>query len=265
MSEAAPETAQPAADTGQWPVLPTKTAIAIKCAALEKSTAELEAMAQGILPIKALDENGKEIVPVITTAEQATEAANFLTYGRRFLSGVDKRRLEYGAPAREFQADLNAEVALYTTRANAGINRISDALLKYQQKLRDEAAAAEKVRKEKAEKEALEAAAALEAQGNTAAANRVVEVAMSAPRRSATRAAAPPAVVSTVSGRKSTIRKDWKGEVVDLKGLLKAIVEGKVSVDGISVSQAWLNQLALAHGKEETVYGVKCFQKESLG
>lgn len=247
--------------TDQWPVLPRDTDIAVKCAVLETPTSDIEKQLLEFFPKGILDDDGKPVLPAVRDDETAAKVADYLTFARKFLQSVDKRRLAYTKPARDFQTDLNNEVGRYTNRVNAAVAEAGRYLLAYETRKREAAAKAERDAREAREKEALEQAQKLEEAGNTAAAQRVVEVAASAPRRSEIR---PTETRGMMTGRRVGIRKTWKGDLVDLKVLLQAVIDGKLSSDGIDISQAFLNRVAAAHAKTETVYGVKCYEHESL-
>lgn len=231
----------------QWPVLPKSTDIVVKCAPLEQTAAKAEDM---LAELQAL--------PV--TEESAAKLADLRTFCVRAQKGIDARRLEYTEPARTFQTELNAEVKRYTDRIDSVSKKAAATLLKHEQEKRSAEAERQRQERAKAEAEALEAAQKLQDQGNAKAAERVLDVAASAPRP----APKPTETRGEVTGKRVGIRETWSGEVATLNDLLRAVIDGKVSAEGISVSQAWLNRLAAAHRKEETVHGVRVKRTESL-
>lgn len=263
----AEESAQP--ETGlqeAWPVLPRDVDIAVKCAPLQQVVDASSTMMLALYPKDAFDEDGKlkkDVALVITDDETAAKAADFIAFSTKALKKIDDRRREYSEPARLFTTGLNTEVRLYTTPIETNKGTVGAALLAHEKEKRRKAEEAEATAKKKREDDAIEQARLLESQGNTQAATRVVEVAASAPRRSAVR---PTETRGIATGRKVGVRTSWTGSVASLTAILQAVIENKLSSDGIEISQAWLNRVATAHGKDgETIYGVLVKKNEGLG
>jgi hypothetical protein len=124
---------------------------------------------------------------------------------------------------------------------------------------RDKKAAeeAEAVRKA-AEEEALKRAEELEKAGDTAAAESVVEAASELPDTVPKAEMARGAFGSSV-GSKTT----WHAEVVDVKEFLKAIIDGKIPEDYITIVQSKLNALAVSKKVEKTNLGIRIYKKVS--
>jgi len=253
--------------TDQWPVLPSQTDIVVKCAALEKPTKQAEALGLQLVPALEDAKALLELQPIkldgveLTIEEVAAKAADYLTYCSKTITVIDTRRKAYTERARNFVTDMNAEVDRYVTRIKTSKSRIEGILLRYEQKKRAAEQERLKQEKEKRDKDALDAAQKLQEQGLHESANRVIEVATSAPRRAAVR---PVETRGENTGRRLGMRTTWTGSVMTLNTILQAVIDGKLSADGITVSQAWLNRIAIAHAKEEVFLGVKCEKKESL-
>lgn len=252
---------------GQWPVMPKDTEIAVKCAALAPTVAKAQELLLSLYPDDQFEEvDGKRVLKngatlVISDEETASRAQDLVTHCTKALNTIDARRKAYGEPARIFTNVLNKEVAIYTGPIATVKEGAGAALLEFEKAKRkkeaDAAAAAQKEREAKA----LEDAAKLEAAGNTQGAARVMEVAASAPRRSAVR---PVATVGATTGKRTAIRTTWTGSVSNLKEILQAVIDGKLTDEGITISQAWLNKVAAAHQKEEVLFGVQCKKDEKL-
>lgn len=65
----------------------------------------------------------------------------------------------------------------------------------------------------------------------------------------------PQAVVPRVSGVSSA--EKWEAEVVDFGALVKAVADGRVSLEALSVNQSWLNKRAQLERGDLTIDGVK--------
>lgn len=264
--------AQPETTSENWPVLPAQNEIVVKCAALIPTRNRVHELMLQLLPEPTEKNALLTIKPVtidgvtFTAEEVAAKITDFVTYCTRALTTIDQKRLGYTEKARKFVADMNAEVGLYTTPIKADKERAAGALLRFQQKQRDEENARIAAQKKKDEEAALAAAAKLEAEGNTEAANRVVEVAASAPAPVSRRGAGSLGIRGEMTGRKASIRTTWRGAIAadNVKVVLQAIIDGKLSADGISFSQAWLNGVATGHQKEEVYLGITCIKNESV-
>jgi hypothetical protein len=91
----------------------------------------------------------------------------------------------------------------------------------------------------------------------------VLDVAASAPaRRSALR---PTETRGETTGRKAAIRTTWVGSIANFNAILQAVIDGKLSREGIEIGQAWMNKVATGHQKEEVIYGIQVTKKEGLG
>jgi len=96
--------------------------------------------------------------------------------------------------------------------------------------------------------------------GNVEVAEAIVEAA----------AAAPPPVVQTpatnmsVGGFRAGTRKVWKGEVDSAFDVLRAILDGKVSLSVIEWKPAELNKYAAEKKLAGTHNGIKCAEVDSL-
>lgn len=118
----------------------------------------------------------------------------------------------------------------------------------------------ERIRRQN-EEAALARAAELEAQGKTAAANAVVEMAaapLAAPQKTEARRGA--------YGGKAGTQERWTAEVVNMRDFLKSVLDGSTNfnLDDISVGQMALNKLASNVKVEGTKNGVKIVKVTGL-
>ncbi len=109
-----------------------------------------------------------------------------------------------------------------------------------------------------AEKEALESAAAAEAEGDTDTAEAIVDAAAELPT------SVPKAQIARGDlGASTSTKTTWHGEIANFNEFLQAIIDGHIPPDYIEVSQAKLNKLATLKKVEKTNFGIKLFSKVS--
>lgn len=109
--------------------------------------------------------------------------------------------------------------------------------------------------KRKAEEEALDHAVALESAGAKDAAAAVLDEPI-----------LPPPVVMPAAPKVAglTEREVWSAEVVDIKALIQAVVDGKVQITALEANMPFLNGLARAQKGEFNVPGVKAVARKSF-
>lgn len=56
----------------------------------------------------------------------------------------------------------------------------------------------------------------------------------------------------------------WKAEVTDLKGLVKAILDGKAPIEAIQPDMSFLNKQAKSYKKDGVIAGVKFFEEKTV-
>lgn len=112
--------------------------------------------------------------------------------------------------------------------------------------------------KEKAEAEALEAAAKHEAAGDTETAEAVVEAAADLPTT------VPKTEIKRGNFGSTSSKTTWHGEVVDVNAFLQAIIDGVLPAEEfITVNQSRLDKLARDKKVEKTNFGIRLFKKVS--
>ncbi len=104
--------------------------------------------------------------------------------------------------------------------------------------------------RKKAEDERLREAERLEAQGKKEEAEKVVAAPIVIPK---------PVPQPDVKTEKATFRKTWKGEVVDIGILVKAIADGNESIDFIQPNTTELNSFARDIKEEREENGIRFY------
>lgn len=231
-----------------WPVIPSRLEIAERCAPLEGKVVEVERRAAEL----AID---------IETEEQAQVALEYINFIQKGEQSIEKRRKDYVDPPNLFVKTLNEIVKGYTGRMNTARRTLSDKLLAYQQKKRAEAEAKAAAQRKAEEEEALKRAEKLQAAGNTEAANKLLDIAATAP------APKVDSKIRSESGVKSVTTVYWVGEVTDKIEVLKAVIAGKFSLDAITIGQKQLNDFAKANqgSAGQVLHGIKVVKDERLG
>lgn len=244
--------AQAPAEAQIWPLIPSKLEIAERCAQLEPKIQEIELKASTFVKVE--------------TEQQAEEALAFVDLVRKAEKGIEKRRKKYTDPPRLFVSTMNEVIKSYTSRIETARKTLSEKILAYRnakdEKLRKEAD--EKRRAEEAE--AKKRADALAAQGKAAEAQKLLDIAATAP------VAKIDTRIRAADGPTSVVTTRWEGEIVSMNEFLKAVVEGKLEnyifpAQHISVQAIPLNKFAGDNQQSEgqTLFGIKVTKRQSLG
>lgn len=239
------------AETQIWPAIPSRLEIAEKCAPLEGRIKEVETKAAEYKTVE--------------TEEVAEAALTYVDYIRKSEQSIEKRRRMYVDPPNEFVKTLNAIVKGYSTRLESTRRELSQKILGYQN------AKAERLRKEadekrkKEEQEAKQRADALKAQGKADEAQKLMEIAATAP------AAKTDVRIRAADGPTSVVTTLWKGQIVSMKEFMKAVIEGKLDEyiyadQHITVQAIPLNSFAKANQASEgqVIHGIKIVKDQSL-
>lgn len=233
----------------QWPIVPSKLDVAERCLVIKSQVDKIVADAANHL--------------IIENADQFDDAVVYMDTVKEGAKVIEARRVEYVTRPNEFVKTVNEIVKGYGNELAAARKKVEQIAIIYDTKIKKELAdAAAKVRKEQ-EEEALKRAEKMQAQGNTAGAEQLLDIAASAPKPKA------PAKIATTSGIGFSQTVYWKGVVVDKAGLLRSILTGEVldiKLDDIEVSASALNAFAKARqGSVDTVvFGIKIV-KETQG
>lgn len=229
-----------------WPVVPSKLEIAERCAPIENKVAEVEQKSAAFTEI--------------TTEALAQEALEYVNFISKSEKSIEKRRKDYVEQPNSFVKTLNEIVKSYTGRLETARRTLSNKILTYQQAKEALARAeADKIRKAQ-EEEALQRAAKLAEAGHTVAADKLLDIAATAPKPKTDVKVRTDTVSSVVTTR-------WVGEISDKAEILKAAIAGKFPMDAIAIGQAAMNDIAKANQSKEgqAVNGVLVTKQTSLG
>ena len=179
----------------------------------------------------------------VETAEDNEKAARLARQVKALLLSIDERRKEAIRPSREF-----------IEQTNAAFKPVTDSLLEAEQHLKGVLHAfvlSERARvgREMAEAES-RMARALEEGRVTDAEVEMADMALI------------PEVSRPPAGTGMTAR--WKGEVVDMEALLRAIKEGELPMEAIKPQQAVINGYARMKRVEGTFAGIRVSRDESV-
>lgn len=179
----------------------------------------------------------------VETAEDNEKAARLARQVKALLLSIDERRKEAIRPSREF-----------IEQTNAAFKPVTDSLLEAEQHLKGVLHAfvlSERARvgREMAEAES-RMARALEEGRVTDAEVEMADMALI------------PEVSRPPAGTGMTAR--WKGEVVDMKALCRAILEGALPPEALKPQPAVINGYARDKRVEGTFYGIKVTRDESI-
>lgn len=124
-----------------------------------------------------------------------------------------------------------------------------------QERIRREAEAKLQAEAEKKRQEALAKAAAARAAGKETKAEKYEDKASQI---------VAPTLAPTFDKGSTAVRTHWSAEVIDLMTLIKAVVEGKVSIKAIQADMVFLNSQATALKETFNYPGVKAISKGGL-
>lgn len=238
----------------QWPVLklPNELEVIENLVTLADPVKEVEEQAK-----KFFKMDGKEEVSTIESDEDFDRACNFALDCNTVEKRLDTRRKAIVDEPNKFVKRVNGVINPYIDRINTVRVKVTTAARLY--KAKKDAAQQKKDAEERAarEKEALDRAQRLQDSGHTEAANQLLDIAASAPK--------PVTTKRTVSGGSAFDTTRWVGEIADKKALLQAAIEGRIPLDKIEISQAYLNERARELKKEMVVDGIKITQSNNLG
>lgn len=208
---------------------------------------------------------------VIDCADMAEAAADDMNAAVQKAKELNELRLTMTRPLDESKKrimDLFREpIAVAEKAANTLKNAIGQWHIKEQVRL------AEIARKEEAERRAQEelvraeaqkleqAKAEAEASGDTEKAEELEQQAMEANHAADSITYYAPVAAPTKTVKGASIRKNWKAEVTDLMALVKAVAEGKASIELLSADMKAINKRAKALEAEFKVPGIRVYNE----
>lgn len=236
-----------------WPVLryPTDLEIIENLSPLADPVKQVEEAAAAFF-----NEEGKSLIDDMSDFDRA---ATFALDCNAVEKRIDARRKNIVEEPNAFVKQVNGLLNGYVKRITAVRARVTGAAQKFKKEHDEAARKREEEERAKRESEALERAQRLQDAGHTEAANQLIEIAATAPKTK------PAATALRSGGGSAYDRARWAGEIADKKSVLKAAIEGRFSLDAITISQAELNNVARAIARETVIDGIRIKKVETLG
>jgi hypothetical protein len=193
---------------------------------------------------------------VIDSEEALAKAGDLYKFINNHIKKGEDARTGLVKPLNDHVKWINAQfkpVKEQLENVRGALKKKMDTYVAEQRRIQEQAAAEAK---KKAEEEALARAEKFEQEGNKEAAEAVVEAAASLPDT------VPKTDIARGNYNSSTSsRADWKGEVVDLKVMLGAIIRGDLPEDFITVNQSRIDAFARSKKVEKEKWGIRLFKK----
>lgn len=192
------------------------------------------------------------------------ESNDVFTRAGDLMKVINVQKKKHDEARRALVDPLNAHVKFindsfrpHTTALDAAKSSLKAKMDEWAQKEADRIAAEEAEARRKAEEDALAMAEVAEAAGATDIAEEVMA-----------KAAAEPKKRSGVVGRSdfgttTSIRKDWKFEVEDIKALCAAVAAGQVPVEAVMANEQWIRGQVNTIKGDIGVPGVRVYQQAS--
>lgn len=210
----------------------------------------------------------------IDSAPMAEMAADELISIKVKQKELDEKRKSYTRPLDEQKKEIMGLFEPAVTLLNDAETVLKGALKVWQGKEQIRIAQEQKAQREelarqqreaaKQEQETREAAAKAEAAGDTA---KAADLNMQADTKAAVAEVlqyAPPVSVAPTKLAGISTRETWKAEVVDLFALVKAVAEGKASIELLQANQVAINKRAVALKSEFVVPGIRVYSENNI-
>lgn len=207
---------------------------------------------------KGADLLGQAERAVISNAEILAQAGDLYKIINTQIKATDEARTFLVKPLNDHVKAINAQfkkTAEPMNEAKTILKTKMDEYVAEETRIQEEANAKAKA---EAEEAALKSAEKHEAAGDNVTAQAVVEAAADLPDAVSKAPKARGNLGSTTSSR-----TDWKGEVVDIKAFLQAIIDGHIPESFIEIKQVELDKLAKSRKIEKTNLGIKIYKKVS--
>ena len=188
--------------------------------------------------------------PIIEAAKEAKKKAD----NARAIAIREKEKIE--EPLLRAEAFLNGQIVEYKREQDRKRQEEEEIL-------RQEAIKNEMERRKKEEEDRLAQAAELEKVGaqeeaGMLLADTIEEIAKPI------EVYIPPPETPKVELEGATVKTFWKAEVIDLRALVKAILEGKAPLNAVEANMTMLNGMARSLKKEMNIPGVKAVSTSSM-
>lgn len=221
-------------------------------------------------------ELGTQIVPFTNNANNLIDQAqraeindqetfdmsvDFIKICNAQLQRKEEMRKSLVKPLNDHVKWINDQFRPITEQLERAKKIMNDKATEYQvaeQKRIEEEAEAERKRQDDL---ALEQASEAAERGDQTTSEAILDVASETPEQPAK----APAGRGSHTGASGSLRGQWKGEVVDVKAVCQAIIDGKIPANVIKeFSRSELNKIAKDHGTEEVFHGIKCYEDKSV-
>lgn len=191
---------------------------------------------------------------VIDSPETENKGGDLLKMLKTIKAKAEEDRKTITGPINAALKAINAKYKLVTVPVDGAIKDLNQKMVTYKMEVQRKIQEQERIEREKREAEALEKAAELEADGKDEAASELVEMAENASEK--TQEAVKSQTVRSDHGATTTMTDKWSAQVVDLRALCQAIVDGKADVNCVMENQPHLNKLAKSMKDELKIPGV---------
>lgn len=233
----------------QWPIVPSRLDVAERCLVIKSQVDDI---------VKQADDH-----TIVDTPAQFDAALVYIHNVKEGAKMIEERRKAYVSAPNEFVKTVNEIVKGYGNQLSEARGKVERLVISYDAKIKKELDDAMVKVRQQQENEALERAQKMQAQGNSAGAEQLIDIAASAPKPKA------PTKIETASGIGFSSVVYWKGVVVDKACLLRAVLSGEITdinIDDIDISASALNSLAKTYQYlvDTVVFGVKIV-KETQG
>lgn len=208
-----------------------------------------------------LELEGQGSRAVIDSQETFQRGTELLSICKQHVDQLETFRVTVKRPIDDYAKFIQALFKPLIDRLTVTQKGVGQKMLAFQKAERERLEELARAKRRQQEEEAVRLAQEREAQGDTKAAEAIMEAATMAPQP----LAAPRMATTSSLGHRTATTATWRGEVADPMTLLRAILELKVPIDVINWSQAELNAVARKVKVEGVHHGIKVSKEESLG
>lgn len=197
---------------------------------------------------------------VIDSRESDAKAADAVKLCNARLRSLDESRRSLVDPLNAHVKWINTEFKKVAQTLEEAKRLISEKALAFKLAEEDRQGKEQEALRKEAEEQAIADAEAAQNAGDEERAEALLDMAASTPEGKTNVVAR-----GDYTGASSSIKRDWKGEVVDIQEVCRGIADGKVPTSLIKeFSKTELNAFAKSIGKESRVFGIKIEHKPSL-
>ncbi len=200
-----------------------------------------------------------ENVTEITDPAHADMASDILKGLKKWISGSESKRKEIVKPFNDGVKAINKNFKELAAPVSAEVSRIDMMLKKYlvaKAKAEEEARRREREALLREAEEAAKAAAEAETKAEAEVEQQIAEATLDAAVKVDTAKSGP---LKSTYGTTTSLRDNWKGEVVNLRELVQAIAEGRAPLDMIQPNDRQIGSFAKQHKEKASIAGIRFF------